>query len=101
MIPTLWGGSRTATALAAVLLVLVVANVARSTVVPSGLHLGFNLATAGLVAAIGAWAQLSRTELGLESSTLGAGLRFGLAVFGIVLAAIGRASCRERVWIPV
>lgn len=92
MIPTLWGGSRTATALAAVLLVLVVANVARSTVVPSGLHLGFNLATAGLVAAIGAWAQLSRAELGLEPSTLGAGLRFGLAVFGIVLAAIAVAA---------
>lgn len=92
MIPTLWGGSRTTTALAAVLVVLVVANVARSTVVPSGLHLGFNLATAGVVAAIGAWAQLSRAELGLDRSTFGAGLRLGLVVFGIVLAAVALAA---------
>lgn len=83
---------RSTAALGAVLAVLVVANVARSTVVPSGVHLPFNLATAAVVAAIGAWAQLSRAELGLDRSTFGAGLRLGLVVFGIVLAAVAVAA---------
>lgn len=92
MTAALAGHHRSTVALGAVLAVLVVANVARSTVVPSSVHLAFNLGTAAAVAAIGAWANLSREELGLDRSTVGAGLRLGLAVFGIVLAAIAVAA---------
>lgn len=84
--------NRSTVALGAVLAVLVVANVARSTVVPSGVHLPFNLATAAVVAAIGAWAQMSRVELGLDGRTLGAGLRLGMAAFAVVLAALAVAA---------
>ena len=92
MTAALAGHRRTTAALGAVLAVLVVANVARSTVVPSGVHLPFNLATAATVAAIGAWAQTSRAELGLDRATFGAGLRLGGIVFGIVLAALAAAA---------
>lgn len=83
---------RTTTALAAVLVVLAVANVARSTVVPSGAHLVFNLSLAAVVTALGAWAQLSRVELGLDRTRLGAGLRLGLLAFAIVAVAIVGAA---------
>ncbi len=83
---------RTSVALGAAVVVLVVANVARSTVVPGDVHLPFNLATAAVVGAIGAWAQLSWAELGLARSTLGAGVWLGLVVVGIVLAAIAVAA---------
>jgi membrane protease YdiL (CAAX protease family) len=83
---------RTTVALGAVVAVLVVANVARSAVVPGSIHLAFNLATAAAVTAIGVWAHLSRVELGLDRASFGAGLRLGLAVFGVVLAAIVAAA---------
>ncbi len=92
MTAALAGHHRSTVALGAVVAVLVVANVARSTVVPGGVHLAFNLATAAVVAAIGAWAHLSRVELGLDRASIGAGLRLGLVVFGIVLAAIAVAA---------
>ncbi|MEZ5177445.1 MAG: CPBP family intramembrane glutamic endopeptidase [Acidimicrobiales bacterium] len=86
------GASRTSTALVGVVAVLAVANVARSTVVPSGVHLPFNLATAAAVVAMGAWAQLSRAELGLERDTLGAGIRLGLVVLGVVVVGVAVAA---------
>lgn len=92
MTAELAGHHRSTVALGAVLALLVVANVARSTVVPSGVHLPFNLATAAAVVAIGAWAQLSRVELGLDGRALGAGLRLGLLAFVVVSAVLAVAA---------
>ena len=71
-------------ALGLVLAVLAVANVGRSTVVPSGWHLVANVALAAAVVAIGVLGGLRAPDLGLDPSTAGAGLRLGLAAAGVV-----------------
>lgn len=84
--------SRDAQALGVLVAVLVAANIVRSTVVPDGVHLAFNLATGGAAAAVARWAQLRDDELGLAPNTWRRGLRYGVAAGAAVLAVLVVAS---------
>jgi len=84
--------NRTLIGLAALVIVLVVANLSRSTFVPGEIHLPFNVSL-GLVAAGIAWATgMTLRELGLGRETLGSGLRFGGAAFALVAVVVGGAA---------
>lgn len=86
------GRQRTAGVLAAVLVALAVANVARSALVPSGAHLVFNMGLAALVVALGSLAHLSADELGLARAAVGRGLRLGGAAFASITVAVAVAA---------
>jgi membrane protease YdiL (CAAX protease family) len=82
----------TRAALAATVGALVVGMGLRSTVVPGGAHLWFNLVLAGLLLLIARWAQLSADELGLARGSLGSGLRWGLGVLAVIAAVVTVAA---------
>ena len=71
---------------------LVVANVLRSTVVPSGAQLAYNVGIGAAVLGIGWWAGLGRGELGLDPDTLLPGLRYGGIAAGVVIAVIAAGT---------
>lgn len=86
-------------AIAAVLLVagLAAANVARSTAVPAGWHLAWNVTVAAVAVGVAVAAGLDRAALGLAAEDVPAGLRLGGLAFGavtivVVLAALVPAS---------
>ena len=83
---------RTGEALAALVVLLVAANVVRSTLIPDGAHLPFNLAIGGGALLIARSALLSRDELGLARRNVPAGLRLGLLVALVVTAAVTVAA---------
>ena len=74
---------RTTAALAVTILGLAAFNATRG-LLPSGLHLAANLAMAGVVLAIAAWASMSAAELGLARKDLGRGLAYGAVAFALV-----------------
>jgi membrane protease YdiL (CAAX protease family) len=82
------GTSGTLAALVAVVLVVGAANVTRSTIVPEGLDLLFNLGLAVVVVGIGVAAGMSVSEVGLAEADLPRGLRYGAIAAGLVAAAV-------------
>lgn len=78
----------TGPAIAGVLAVLTVVNLTRSTVVPGGVHLWFNLANGAIVLAIGLAAGVGHDELGTRPDRLRSGARWGFGAAGIVTAAV-------------
>jgi uncharacterized protein len=83
---------RTTTVLVGVLVVLVVANIARSTIVPGGFHFAYNLAIAATIVLLGQTAGLTRDELGAGASRLHSGLRWGLLAAVVITGAVVLAS---------
>lgn len=83
-------GARIATgpAIAAVVVVLVTVNLARSTIVPDQAHLWFNLFNGTVVLLIGLAAGMSHDELGTSRDRVGRGVRWGLAAAGIVTVVV-------------
>ena len=79
--------ARPVVALAATIAVLVVWNVGRPAV-PSASHLPVGLIVAVLVVSLGLWAGLGVSGLGLAPDRVGAGLRWGGAAAGVVLAVV-------------
>lgn len=69
----------------AIVVVLAVYNIARSSVIPGDGHFAANVAIGVVVLVAGLAAGMSRAELGIEREHLGDGLRLG----GMVFAAIG------------
>lgn len=84
--------ARSRAALVGVFAGLAVANALRTYVVPSDHHLAWNVATCIGVLAVGAWAGLAASDLGLARSHVRRGLRFGAAAFGVVALAIALAG---------
>jgi membrane protease YdiL (CAAX protease family) len=84
---------RDVAALASVIAVIALWNVARTALVPDGAHLWVNLAVAGATTAIGVGlARMTASELGLERDRLDAGLRWGGAAMGVVAVAVVAAA---------
>lgn len=79
-------------ALAASVGVLAAGNVLRSTLVPGGAHLAFNLALAGGMAVAASRSGLTGTELGLARSDIPSGLRWGGAAAGVVTLTVVAVS---------
>ena len=79
---------RTTAALALTIAALAGFNVARSTVLPDGWDLGANIAMAGVVALVAAWAAESADELGLARSRIWRGLAWGAGAFAVVLGVL-------------
>lgn len=75
---------RTSGALVALVAWLAATNVARSLVVPDGVHLAWNLMIGAGAALIGWWAAMGWDELGLARADLGAGLRWGLGALAVI-----------------
>jgi membrane protease YdiL (CAAX protease family) len=67
---------------------LAAANVIRSTIVPGGWHLAFNLGIGAFAVGVAVAAGLGAAELGLDRATLGPGLRLGGAAFGVVTLGV-------------
>lgn len=85
-------GSRNRRALAVLVAGLAVAVVARSTVVPSGWHLPFNLAVAVFALGVGRFAGLDADELGCSRRRLGSGFRYGAGAFVAISAVVAVAA---------
>lgn len=82
------GDRRTLVALASLVVVLAVANVVRSALVPGGWHFVFNVGIGLSALGIAVAAGLDRAELGLDRRDVGAGLRLGGMAFGLVAAVV-------------
>jgi membrane protease YdiL (CAAX protease family) len=78
---------RTLPALVVTVVALAAFNASRS-LLPSGLDLAANIAMAGVVLMIAAWASESATELGLARKDLGRGVAYGAAAFALVAAVL-------------
>jgi membrane protease YdiL (CAAX protease family) len=75
-------------ALAVLVALLASANVVRSTLVPSGWHLAFNVGIGLAALALGLLAGLGRADLGLARRDLPAGVRLGAVAFVAVSAVV-------------
>lgn len=72
------------------------ANVGAHRVAPFHAHVPLNLATAGLVGALAVRNGAGLRELGLEPNRMATGLRAGLAVGALAVAAIATARALDR-----
>ena len=79
-------------ALGALLGWLAIANIARSTVVPSGGQLAANLTIGVVAVAIGCLASLDAHELGVTRAGVGPGLRLGAVSFGLIATIVTIAA---------
>ena len=71
---------------------LTTAIVARSTVIPSGWHLAFNVSVIGFSLGVAWMARLRSDDLGLPRHRVGAGLRYGGATFLAITVAVSSAA---------
>ncbi len=81
-------GRRDIVALVATITALAAWDIGRSVAVPGDLHLRANFAMAFLVTALGIFGGLDAAGFGLARHRMWAGLKYGGAVFGIVLAGL-------------
>jgi membrane protease YdiL (CAAX protease family) len=75
-------------AFVAIVVVLTVYNIARSSVIPGDGHFAANVTIAVVVLLAGLAAGMTTAELGIERTHLGAGLRLGGIVFAALLAIL-------------
>ena len=78
-----------------------IANVVRTTVLPGAAHFPFNLAVGGAAVGVALGAGLSARELGLRREDLGRGLRYGGAVLGVGVVAVGEQRLVDPSRAPV
>ncbi len=71
-----------------VVVVLAVYNIARSSLIPGDGHLATNVAIAVVVLLAGLAAGMTTSELGIERAHLGAGVRLGAVVFGLIFVVL-------------
>lgn len=85
-----WRGAstRSVVALVGTLAVLAAWNLAVRPSLASGYHLPGGLLVAGAVVALGLWAGLGMSGLGMAPARLGSGLRLGAAAAGVVAAVL-------------
>lgn len=83
-------------ALLATIVVLAVADVARSAWLPGEFHLAYNIGLAAVVAGIAVAAGLSADELGVRN--VASGLRWGAAAFAIVSGVVVAAAIVAPSW---
>ena len=76
----------------AIVVVLALYNVARSSIIPGDGHLVANVTIAVVVLLAGLAAGMGTAELGIERKHLGDGVRLGAIVFGLILVAVTIAA---------